>query len=199
MNKTPHSGSTSSSSGESLAGRMIVAMPKIGDPRFEKTVIYLFAHEADGAMGLIVNRPAEEVSFSDLLEQLSLDAHEDSDDTIVHVGGPVETERGFVLHSSDYFVDNATMRLNDEISMTSTVDILRDMAEGTGPEHALFALGYAGWGPGQLEREIVDNAWLHCEADNELVFSVGEDQKWTQALAKIGIDPSVLSSRAGNA
>lgn len=184
---------------ESLTGRMIIAMPNIGDPRFERAVIYLFAHRSHGAMGLIVNRATDEIEFRDLLGQLGLDIGPEAQDIVVRFGGPVEVERGFVLHSPDYYRDEATLRIDDDISMTATVDVLRAMAAGEGPKRALFALGYAGWGPGQLEREIIQNGWLHCEADAELVFDDIDDTKWNRALAKIGVDPSLLSSAAGSA
>ncbi len=186
-------------SGESLAGRLIIAMPNIGDPRFERSVIYLFAHQADGAMGLIVNRPTDDLRFDDLLEQLDLGIEGDAPQTQVRFGGPVEVERGFVLHSDDYHRDEATMRVDKGISVTATVDILKAMAAGDGPERALFALGYAGWGPGQLEREILENGWLHCEADDAIVFDDEDDTKWSRALAKIGVHPSALSSASGSA
>ena len=185
--------------GDRLAGRLIIAMPNIGDPRFERSVIYLFAHEGSGAMGLIVNRITDDVSFPELLSQLKLDITDHIDDTPVRFGGPVEMERGFVLHSADYHRDEATLKVDDDISMTATIDILHAMAAGKGPRKALFALGYAGWGPGQLEREILQNGWLHCEADPELVFDTADDNKWTRALAKIGVDPSLLSTAAGSA
>ncbi|MEO1292455.1 MAG: YqgE/AlgH family protein [Pseudomonadota bacterium] len=184
---------------ETLTGRLIVAMPHVQDSRFERSVIFLFAHQADGAMGLIINRPTEEISFADLLSQLDLEFEEDNDGMVVRVGGPVETDRGFVLHSTDYHREEATIRVNDGTSVTATIDVLKAMASGDGPDNALFALGYSGWGPGQLEREIRDNTWLHCEADSELLFNADDDDKWELALAKIGIDPSLLSTTAGTA
>ena len=186
-------------SGDSLAGRLIIAMPNIGDPRFERSVIYLFAHQDDGAMGLIVNRPTEDLDFGDLLDQLELEVDGDASDTQVRFGGPVEIERGFVLHSADYHRDEATLRVDDAISMTATVDILKAMAAGGGPSKSLFALGYSGWGPGELEQEILDNGWLHCEADADLVFDNDDDTKWVRALAKIGVNPSALSAASGSA
>lgn len=186
-------------SGESLAGRLIIAMPNIGDPRFERSVIYVFAHEDDGAMGLIVNRPTDDLRFDELLEQLELDIQGAAPTTPVRLGGPVEVERGFVLHSDDYYRDEATMRVRDGVSVTATVDILKAMAAGEGPERAIFALGYAGWGPGQLEREILENGWLHCEADEEIVFDDDNETKWSRALAKIGVRASALSSTSGSA
>ncbi|MCI4664656.1 MAG: YqgE/AlgH family protein [Neomegalonema sp.] len=186
-------------SGDSLVGRMIIAMPNIGDPRFERTVIYLFAHQLDGAMGLIVNRPTDDLHFSDLLDQLELEANEDTNETQIRFGGPVEVGRGFVLHSADYHRADETLRVDDQMSMTTTVDILKAMADGGGPQKALLALGYAGWGPGQLEREILENGWLHCEVDQEIVFDDDDETKWARALAKIGVNPSALSPTAGSA
>lgn len=185
--------------GDSLAGRLIIAMPNIGDPRFERSVIYLFAHQEDGAMGLIVNQPADDLSIDDLLDQLDLDIEGDGPTTQVRVGGPVEMERGFVLHSDDYRASDATMKVDDGISVSTTVDILKAIATGDGPEKVLLALGYAGWGPGQLEREILENGWLHCEADVDIVFDDDDETKWSRALAKIGVNPSALSSASGSA
>ncbi len=179
---------------EFLAGRMIIAMPNIGDPRFERTVIYLFAHEESGAMGLIVNRVTDDVSFEELLSQLELEHTDETSEVPVRFGGPVEMERGFVLHSPDYHREEATLKVDTEISMTATIDVLRAMATGSGPRKALFALGYSGWGPGQLEREIRANGWLHCEADADLLFDEADDTKWRRALAKIGVDPSMLAA-----
>lgn len=174
-------------------------MPNIGDPRFERTVIYLFQHQEDGAMGLIVNRIKDDVSFGDLLAQLDLGVSAGVAATPVRFGGPVEMERGFVLHSPDYHREEATIRVDENVSMTATVDVLKAMAEGRGPRRALFALGYAGWAPGQLEREIRENGWLLGPADLDLVFSADDDEKWTRALALIGVDPSLLSGAAGSA
>ena len=153
-----------------LAGHLLIAMPNIGDPRFDRAVIYLFAHQSTGAMGLIVNRQTDDVSFADLLEQLDLEVGPAMGETPVRFGGPVEMERGFVLHSPDYHREDATLQVDEDVSMTATVDVLRAMASGDGPKRSLFALGYAGWGPGPLEREIRQNGWLYCEADPEIVF-----------------------------
>lgn len=182
-----------------LAGRLLIAMPNIGDARFDRTVIYLFAHTTDGAMGLIINKLTDEVSFTDLLSQLELDVSANVEGTPVRFGGPVEVERGFVLHSPDYHRQDATLQVDDDVSMTATVDVLRAIAAGRGPMRSLFALGYAGWGPGQLEQEIRQNGWLHCEADPEIVFDRSDETKWARALAQIGVDPSLLSSAAGSA
>lgn len=187
------------SSGESLAGRLLIAMPNIGDPRFEKSVIYIFAHQDSGSMGLIVNRPTTEVGMKDLLDQLEVVTSATFVDETVRAGGPVQTERGFVLHSPDYHHDESTLKVDDAVSMTATIDVLKAIGSGDGPEKSLLALGYAGWGPGQLEREIRQNGWLHCEVDLAVVFDDDDDTKWNRALGLIGVDPSMLSSAAGRA
>lgn len=181
-----------------LAGHLLVAMPNMPDDRFSKTVIYMCAHNAEGAMGLVVNKPLETLSFPDLLEQLDIVPSGLHEPINVHFGGPVESGRGFVLHTPDY-VQEATMVVNDDIALTATVDILQAIAEGSGPQKSLLALGYAGWGPGQLDSEIKANGWLHVEADPQLVFGGGMDDKWEQAMLKIGIDPRMLSDKAGHA
>ena len=189
-----------------LDGQLLIAMPVMGDPRFERSVIYMCAHSADGAMGIMVNRPAGSIDFPDLLVQLNIinkDEQIELPDTAesmkVMRGGPVETGRGFVLHSSDFFLANATLPIDDKICLTATVDILKAIANGKGPRRAILALGYAGWGPGQLETEIQDNGWLHCDADPDLIFGDDIDDKYARALAKIGIDVGMLSNDAGHA
>jgi putative transcriptional regulator len=187
-----------------LDGQMLIAMPTIGDPRFARSVIYLCSHSADGAMGIVVNRPAQNITFPDLLDQLGID-NGDAAAAIrlksfpVNVGGPVDTTRGFVLHSTDYHVESATVAIDKAISLTATIDILKAIAAGHGPSRALLALGYSGWAPGQLDSEIQANGWLHCEADAELVFDHEFDGKYDRALAKIGVDPSLLVTGAGHA
>ena len=176
----------------------------MGDKRFQRSVIYMCTHSADGAMGIIINQRAKNLSFTSLLVQLQIARRDQADDLEldhmgVHVGGPVASERGFVLHSNDYCVDDATLRIRDGICLTATVDILRAIAAGKGPERSLLALGYSGWASGQLESEIQANGWLHCEADQELVFAPDLDQKYDLALARIGINPSHLVSDAGHA
>ena len=173
-------------------------MPQMLDERFAKSVIYLCAHTEDGAMGLVVNKLLENIDFPDLLDQLDLSPAPGGDDIRVHFGGPVESGRGFVLHTSDY-VQDATMVIDDQIAMTATTDILRDIAEGDGPRNSLLALGYAGWGPGQLDTEIQANGWLSVAADDTLVFGTDPDTIWKGALAKMGIDVSMLSGDAGHA
>jgi putative transcriptional regulator len=189
-----------------LDGQMLVAMPGMGDSRFARSVIYLCAHSEDGAMGIIVNQPAPKVSFPELLVQLEVIAPEESirlpkraENVRVLKGGPVETGRGFVLHSADYFIDNSTLPIDDGVSLTATVDILRAIAKGAGPDRAILALGYAGWGAGQLESEIQHNGWLNCPADPALVFDTPLELKYEGALRRIGIDPGHLSAFAGHA
>ncbi len=181
-----------------LEGQLLIAMPSMSDPRFARSVIYLCAHSADGAMGLVINRHLGTLTFPQLLEQLEIIANEPVDETVIHFGGPVETGRGFVLHSAEY-VQDGTLVVTDEVALTATVDILRLIADGTGPRQNLLALGYAGWGPGQLEAEIQDNAWLNVPADTLLIFGDNIDAKWDLAFAKLGIDPSHLSGSHGHA
>lgn len=189
-----------------LDGQLLIAMPIMSDPRFARSVIYLCAHSEDGAMGLVINQRASHISFPDLLERLGIVPSETDDnlsDNVrslsIHVGGPVETGRGFVLHSSDYFADDSTLPIEEGVCLTATIDILKAIAAGNGPDRAILALGYAGWSPGQLESEIQANGWLNCPADPDLIFDPDLDGKYTRALAKIGIDPSHLVSDAGHA
>jgi len=188
-----------------LDGQLLIAMPLMTDRRFARSVIYMCAHSAEGAMGLIINQRAAHISFAELLGPLSIpgagqEALEAAIvDMDVHVGGPVETGRGFVLHSADYFADDATLPINDGVCLTATVDILRAIVLGKGPDRAILALGYAGWRAGQLESEIAANGWLHCAADLDLLFDRDLEQKYPRALSKLGIDPSHLVSEAGHA
>lgn len=190
-----------------LDGKMLIAMPGIGDERFERAVIYVCAHSADGAMGLIVNHEIESLSLGSLLDRLDLavgdDAirlPEDIASTRVMQGGPVETSRGFVLHSKDYFSDEATLSVDKRVGLTATLDVLRAIAGGRGPRLSLLALGYTGWGPGQLESEIRQNGWLTCDADDELIFGQDLEAKYPAALARIGINEDMLSGgHFGNA
>ena len=181
-----------------LAGQLIIAMPGMTDPRFERTVIYMCAHNDDGAMGLVVNRAFDSLSFPDMLEQLGLDSEGTSGTINIHFGGPVESGRGFVLHSRDY-LQEATMVVDQDVALTATIDILKAIAGGDGPDQTLLALGYAGWGPGQLDSEIMANGWLSVGADSDLVFGPDLDAKWDRAMGKIGIDPRMLSDEAGHA
>ena len=189
-----------------LDGQMLIAMPSMGDERFARTVIYMCAHSADGAMGIIVNQPAAHVSFSDLLVQLEvlpaadlIQLPQQAGGVKVLKGGPVDTQRGFVLHSSDFYIENSTLPIDEGICLTATLDILKAIARGDGPQSAILALGYAGWAPGQLENEIQHNGWLHCSADPELIFGQDTSGKYQKALKKIGIDLGMLSSEAGHA
>lgn len=181
----------------SLAGQLLIAMPQMQDPRFMRSVIFMCAHNAEGAMGLVVNKLVEQPSMADLLRQLGITAGGFGDSQL-HFGGPVEGGRGFVLHSPDY-AEESTLLVDGQFAITSTLDILRAIARGEGPRRNLLALGYAGWGPGQLDAEIQANGWLHVAADNDLVFAVSQDDKWRRAIAKLGVDPLLLSGDAGHA
>jgi putative transcriptional regulator len=189
-----------------LDGQLLIAMPVMEDERFARSVIYVCAHSSEGAMGIIVNRPAGSIDFPELLVQLhiidksnQIKLPENAESMKVLKGGPVETGRGFVLHSSDFFIEDATLPIDDGICLTATVDILKAIAKGGGPKHAILALGYAGWGPGQLETEIQGNGWLHCAADADLIFGRDVEEKYLRALQKIGIEPGMLSNEAGHA
>ena len=182
-----------------LTGKLLIAMPGMGDPRFDHSVILMCSHGEDGAMGLIVNKPAKDVSLSDLFEQLDLSGPSMDEATPVYFGGPVEGARGFVLHSTDYESSLQSLDISDHFAMTATLDILEDMAAGNGPRQSLLLLGYAGWGPSQLEDEIGHNGWLTAEANAELVFGAPDEQKWTLCLKSLGIDPLSLSASAGRA
>jgi putative transcriptional regulator len=182
-----------------LSGQLLIAMPGMGDPRFEKSVVFLCAHSAEGAMGLIVNKPTPDLALDDLLDQLDIDRGVGSKGIGVFFGGPVETGRGFVLHSRDYHGSPSTLQVDEAFSMTATRDILEDIARGLGPAQSLAALGYAGWAPGQLEGELQQNAWLTVNADEAIVFSADIGGKWSAALAKLGIDPLLLSAEGGRA
>ena len=186
--------------GESfLEGKLLIAMPGMLDERFAQTVIYICAHSAKGAMGIVINKPIPGLSFCDLMKQLEIETTRSVADFPVLYGGPVETGRGFVLHSDDYESPESTLPVSEDISLTATLDILRAMADGKGPRRALVALGYAGWGPGQVETEFQSNGWLHCEADPTLVFGTEPEVKWRAALGRLGIDPLGLSAHAGRA
>lgn len=181
-----------------LTGQLLIAMPQMTDPRFAHAVIYVCAHNADGAMGLVLNKGVEKPTFPDLLKQLKIEPAENADPINVMFGGPVETGRGFVLHSADYLQD-ATLLVDHEVGLTATLDILKDIAVGGGPRHKLLMLGYAGWGPGQLDAEIQANGWLNAPADEHLIFDHDLDTKWDRALAKLGVDGAMLSGDAGHA
>jgi putative transcriptional regulator len=189
-----------------LDGQMLIAMPGMADPRFSRSVIYLCAHSDDGAMGIIINQHAPNINFCELLDQLNITSEDDAihmpptlQAVDVHVGGPVETGRGFVLHSADYYLEESTLPINDGVNLTATLDILRAIATGDGPNKALLALGYAGWAPGQLENEFQSNGWLHCPANQDVLFESNIDKKYQLALETIGIDPARLVNDSGHA
>lgn len=205
MKLTPKPSGKASARGY-LDGQMLIAMPAMTDERFERAVIYVCAHSSEGAMGIVVNRPAGNIKFPDLLVQLEvipaterIELPVQAEDVKVLKGGPVETGRGFVLHSADFFIENSTLPIDEGICLTATLDILKAIARGNGPLNAILALGYAGWAPGQLETEIHSNGWLHCAPDAELIFGTDNEAKYTRALNKIGIQPGRLSSEAGHA
>ena len=181
-----------------LRGKLLLAMPNMGDPRFERSVICLCEHSEQGAMGSVVNQPAEHSAFPELMDQLQIPAPVNCAQVGVFTGGPVEPNRGFVLHSADYLHETSLI-VSELVALSATVDILKALAHGMGPRHSLLALGYAGWGPGQLEAEIQENAWLHTEVDADLLFGTEATLKWPLAMAKLGIDLSMLSTQAGHA
>jgi putative transcriptional regulator len=182
----------------SLTGQLLIAMPAMLDPRFAHSVIYICAHTDEGAMGLVINRPLAAPSFTDLLRQLNVDPVPPARSIRLCQGGPVDNARGFVLHSSDWTGDGS-LRVDAETALTASLDVLKAIAGGGGPSQGVLALGYAGWGPGQLEREMADNAWLSAPADAALLFGEEDETKWRRALAKLRVDPLLLSSVAGRA
>ena len=191
---------------QSLEGQFLIAMPNMEDGRFEHSVIYVCSHTEQGAMGLVLNQIARHISLEDLLMQLDILNDESAirlpskvREMNVHKGGPVEVERGFVLHTDDYVLDRSTLEINNGICLTATLEILKAMAEGRGPDRALLALGYSGWAPGQLETEIQANGWLTGPANKDLVFDPAFDNKWQKALLSIGVDPIMLFGEPGHA
>lgn len=182
-----------------LTGQFLIAMPGMSDPRFAQSVVYMCAHSAEAAMGLIINKPASDVTLGAVLEQLEIDAPSDVAALNVHFGGPVETGRGFVLHSPDYESPLHTLVPSEGVGMTATVDILEDIAQGGGPKSRLMLLGYAGWGAGQLEGELAANGWLTAPADPNIIFNLPDGDKWQAAVASLGFDPMNLSGAAGRA
>ena len=183
----------------SLTGKLLIAMPGMGDMRFDRSVILICAHSEEGAMGLILNKPTPDLRLRDLLEQLSIAPEEGLIDMPVHFGGPVEHGRGFVLHTQEYASALSTLSVEGGFAMTATLDVLEELARGEGPKRAIMALGYAGWGPGQLENEILHNGWLTTEATPELVFDAQDGRKWEAALKSLGVDARALSGMAGRA
>lgn len=197
-----------------LQGKLLIAMPSISDERFERTVIFMCVHASEGAMGLIINRVSPDLTLGGMLAQLDRGENDDDDatpdseiadaierwsDRPIHIGGPVETKRGFVLHSDDYFAEGGSVRVSGNICLTASVDILQDMLRGKGPEQALLALGYAGWSPGQIEAELQANGWLHADAEPEILFTTDIEERYAAALNLIGVDPSFLASTGGHA
>ncbi|TMM55516.1 YqgE/AlgH family protein [Sulfitobacter sabulilitoris] len=182
-----------------LTGKLLVAMPGMGDSRFERSVVLICVHSDQGAMGLILNKPNPDVRMSDILDQLDIDVDRAVPVVPVFYGGPVETGRGFVLHSPDYQSSLHTLKVPGGFGMTATLDILEDIASGRGPDKILMMLGYASWAPGQIEAEIAANGWLTAEASTELVFATKPSAQWSAALESIGVDPLSLSSAAGRA
>ncbi len=181
-----------------FVGQVLLAMPAMTDPRFERSVIYICAHNEGGAMGIVINKTLNSIDFRDLLKELDIPTDPTTRNITVHFGGPVENQRGFVLHSLDY--EHAELLVVEGlVGLSATLDILRDLAQGSGPKHSILALGYAGWGPGQLEAEFQENAWLSVPANETLLFDVPNDDKWERAFNSIGVDLSVLSSSSGRA
>jgi putative transcriptional regulator len=181
-----------------LTGQILIAMPQMGDPRFSQSVIYLCAHTPEGAMGIVVNRPLNEPNFAGLLKQLEIEPQPPSRQISLCTGGPVDKNRGFVLHSPDWMTDGS-MDVDGEYMLTSSLDILKAIAEGGGPRRCLLALGYAGWDAGQLDEEILQNTWLNAPADDQILFDQAHETKWQRALAKLRINPAMLSGVAGRA
>lgn len=182
-----------------LEGKLLIAMPGMPDPRFEKSVIFMCAHSAKGAMGLIINKPIEGLSFNELMEKFEIAVTSDMPEPPILFGGPVNMGRGFVLHTADYSTADATLAVAPGISLTATTDILEAIATGHGPSKSLLALGYAGWGDGQIESEILSNGWIHCEPDPKLIFDTDYDAKWETAIGKLGAQIAGLSAEAGRA
>jgi putative transcriptional regulator len=189
-----------------LDGQILIAMPGMGDTRFDRSLIFMCAHSESGAMGIMINKTAPMMFFSDLVDQLKIvpaaEIRELSPAVLnlpILFGGPVEQFRGFVLHSTDYFTQNTSLPINNGVALTATVEILQAIARGEGPSKVTLALGYSGWVAGQLENEMQHNGWLFCEADDDLLFGADNDGKYVRALRKIGVDPLMLSSESGHA
>ncbi len=184
---------------QSFRAKLLIATPNMGDPRFSFSVIYMIGHDSSGAMGIIINKAKSDILISDLLEDIGIEGDVRVADTPVLDGGPVDIDRGFVIHSSDYFEPKSSLMVSDTLAMTPTKGVLESFVKDTRPDKAVMAIGYAGWGAGQLESEIADNAWLVTEADEALIFSEDLDGKWAKALSDMGIDPSSLSQSGGRA
>lgn len=186
-------------SAESYSGQILLATPNMSDPRFSRAVIFICGHDENGAMGLMINKPKAGLHISDLLDRVGISGQVRVTDSRVLSGGPVEIDRGFVLHSGDYYKENSSLKISDTLSLTSTKDILEALVTDQAPKYAMLAVGYAGWDSGQLEKELAQNAWLIMHADDGLVFSEDLDGKWHQALNVMGIDPAALASKGGRA
>ncbi len=184
---------------DNLVGKTLVAMPGIGDPRFNRSIILLCAHSDDFAMGLVLNKPMDDLTLPQLFDQLEIKQDIRVPDSRVLDGGPVGTDRGFVVHSNDYFSEGTTVDVTDSLCMTATRDILEAMAAGGAPQNATLTLGYSGWGPGQLEKELAENAWIVAPSSTDIIFGEDHSKKWQQVLDLIGIDPSRLASAGGQA
>ena len=182
-----------------LVGKLLVAMPGMDDPRFTRSVVYIGTHSENGAMGLIVNKPNPKLELKTLLGYLDIPTGPFTPDISVHLGGPVEQSRGFLLHSAEYMSDPDTVMINADFALTATSDILKDLSQGCGPKTNLLALGYSGWAAGQLEAELLANGWLICDATFEIVFGLADADKWATALGSLGIDPKMLSPQSGRA
>lgn len=182
-----------------LTGKLLLATPVMGDPRFHKAVIFVVSHSAEGAMGLIINFPLMNLTVDDLLQQTGVVVKEPKVHEMETLsGGPLESGRGFLLHTSD-FAQQDTTQINAHFSLSGTLDALKAVAEGTGPKEYLFILGYAGWAPGQLEQELRENAWLVGEADHNILFNTPLEERWDRAYSRLGVDPSLLSDQVGRA
>lgn len=182
-----------------LSGQILISMPGLGDTRFDRSVVLICAHSPEGAMGLIINKPAHDLDFAGLLAHLEIERQDGARDIRVHFGGPVERGRGFVLHSDDYRADAGTLAVAGGYGMTATLDVLQELASGGGPRQALLALGYAGWGPGQLEGELARNDWLTTTPTPDLIFAPDDAAKWAAALRAMGVNPLLLASEGGRA
>lgn len=182
----------------SLTGQLLIAMPQMQDPRFQHAVIFICGHDENGTMGLVINKLVDDISLSDLMSQLGLESPRSGNNQIIHFGGPVEVGRGFVLHTDDY-LHESSVQISKGFALTATLEILVDISQGKGPQKTLIALGYAGWGAGQLEGELQKNTWLQVESDTDLVFSKDLQNSWHRSLAKIGINPDLLSIDPGHA
>ena len=185
---------------EFLSGRLLIAMPGIDDPRFERAVVFLCAHDAEHAIGLAVNRPVDGLTLESLFQSIGVEPplRRLADEPVL-MGGPVERERGFVLHTDDYLLDDVSVPVRTGLALTTTKEVLQAMGGDAAPRRAILALGYAGWGPGQLEREVRENVWLVCDPDEALIFDDDHDHKWSRALGKLGVTAAMLSESGGRA